>query len=218
MHKAKDITGEKYGKLTVLGRDYTKGTKMAYWVCECDCGEIISARGTRLKDGTTNSCGCDKNRYTNYNVSKRTSNLYTRTQLSETRLYKIWQGMKERCYNPKDDKYKYYGAKGIKVCDEWQNAYSFIAWAIENGYIKGFTIDRIDPNKDYSPSNCRWANNFTQSNNRTSNKLLTIDGNTLTIAQWCRVYDIPESTVRNRLNKGMNAKLALTLPSQRPRN
>lgn len=164
----KDRTGERFGNLTVISRaeDYIlrNGKHRVMWNCVCDCGNITSVDVVSLVGGHTQSCGC-----------KRAAKL----QLGNLkhggcydRLYKVYHNMKNRCYNTNSDDYKYYGARGIKMCDTWLSSYSaFKDWAYLNGYDdsapKGeCTIDRIDVNRGYEPDNCRWVNMTVQSQNR----------------------------------------------------
>ena len=106
-------------------------------------------------------------------------------------LFLVWQAMRNRCYNPKDDSYIHYGKRGIKVCDEWNNSSTeFISWAVKNGYEKGLQIDRINNNEDYYPENCRFVTAKTNSRNRTNTKYLTLNGETKCVAEWCEIYNI----------------------------
>ena len=124
--------------------------------------------------------------------------------------------MKNRCHNPDADNYKDYGGRGITVCDEWRHSYSaFSTWAKQNGYANNLSIDRIDNNKGYSPENCRWVNDFVQGNNKRSNAVFTIDGETKTVTQWARRYGIKPITVFSRLYKGMGIVEALTKSTKR---
>jgi hypothetical protein len=111
--------------------------------------------------------------------------------------------MKSRCYTEGNIEYKRYGGRGIKVCDEWKNSFiTFYEWAMKNGYSDNLSIDRIDYNGNYEPDNCRWATPIQQSNNRRNNILITREGRTQTLAQWCREYDLPYSRVLARRNRG----------------
>ena len=111
--------------------------------------------------------------------------------LHGTRIYSIWKSMKERCYTKTSTKYPIYGARGIRVCPEWEHdAKAFYEWAINNGYKDGLTIDRIDVNGDYSPDNCRWADLVTQANNKRNNVLVFYGGKSYTIAEFCREYGL----------------------------
>lgn len=126
------------------------------------------------------------------------------------RINRIWNGMKERCYQEKSISYKNYGAKGISICDEWLDFEKFLKWSLENGYAEGLSIDRLDGSKDYSPDNCRWATQYEQSNNRCNNHLLTYNGQTLTMRQWSDITGIEWYTINNRIKRGWTVERTLT--------
>lgn len=152
------LEGERYGKLVVMEEAepiYSKTGKMIRrWKCKCDCGNITIVRHGDLRNGSTVSCGC-------YNYEKESA---AKTHgYSRTKLGNVFEGMKQRCNNPKNKNYEKYGGRGIKICAEWLNdPKKFFDWAIKNGYKEGLSIDRIDVNGNYEPDNCRWADNETQ--------------------------------------------------------
>ena len=129
-----------------------------------------------------------------------------------TRVYKIWSGMKDRCTNPNCPEYHAYGGRGISVCEEWNDAATFILWAIGNGYRDHLSIDRIDNDKGYSPENCRWATRGVQANNKSNNRLITIDGVTRTAAQWEDLMGLRRNIVHNRLHRGWSPECAVLVP------
>lgn len=131
---------------------------------------------------------------------------------SNTRLYKLWCSMRHRCNTKSDSNYHKYGAKGIKVCDEWnKNFMSFYNWSISNGYQDNLSIDRIDNNKGYSPDNCRWLTMLQQMNNTTRTKMITYKGKTQSIPNWCRELNLNYKTVRTRINQyGWDVERAFT--------
>lgn len=173
-----NLLGRQFGYLTVVERlqNYRKDGRV-YWLCNCKCGKTNIVPTYRLTDGTTKSCGCRK--FESHNATHG---------MKHTRIYDIWCGIVQRCYNPNNKSYSRYGARGITMCDIWRNSFeSFNTWAIENGYTENLTIDRIDNNGNYSPDNCRWTDFETQMNNRRSNIRIQNDGKDLTLAQWCRL-------------------------------
>ena len=130
--------------------------------------------------------------------------------MSNSRLYSIYRGMKDRCYNQNIPEYHNYGGRGITICDEWLNDPSaFFKWSLENGYSDDLTIDRKDNDKGYSPDNCQWSTFVEQQNNKSNNTLLTKDEETHTIAEWSRILNISASTISTRLSKGYSDEEAL---------
>ena len=122
--------------------------------------------------------------------------------LSDSVLYNRWEHMKDRCYNPNDKRYKDYGGRGITICDEWLNNFeSFYEWSINNGFEEHLSIDRIDVNSNYEPSNCRWADIETQCNNRRSNVYIEYNGETKTLKQWCNFLQLNYKKTHDRLYK-----------------
>lgn len=144
--------------------------------------------------GLSKSCGCINTEIT---IERSTTHGETKT-----RLYSIWRGIKRRCYEPQNISYKYYGGKGIRMCDEWRNSYEmFRDWAILNGYDDSLTIDRIDNSKGYYPENCRWATYLQQENNRASNHKVVYNEVTLNVSEWCRITGIPKTTLLRYISK-----------------
>lgn len=124
-------------------------------------------------------------------------------QKDNQKIYKVWSGIKQRCFNPNSNRYKNYGGRGISICDEWKNSFeTFCKWALENGYKEGLSIDRIDHEKNYEPSNCRWTDEITQQNNRTNNTLYEYEGETHTLTEWSRIKGIKPKTFCTRWRRG----------------
>lgn len=127
-----------------------------------------------------------------------------------TRLYNIWLNMKQRCSNPKESHYEYYGGKGVSVCEEWKKSFStFRDWALSNGYEDGLTIDRIESDKDYCPENCRWVTHLKQMSNTTRNVMLTYQGETHSLSEWSRIVGVPYGTLKSRLRYGWSVERML---------
>ncbi len=197
-----NMIGKKFNRLTVLEEMPIRKDRKKVYKCRCDCGNITYAVGTRLRHGNIKSCGCLVSE-----VSKRVN---TKHGKRNTRLYNIWYEMKRKCYKPNRRDYKYYGARNIKVCDEWLNNFmNFYNWSIENGYQDNLTIDRIDVDGNYEPSNCRFVDMKMQSNNRRSNVLLTYNGKTQTMAQWAEELHLSYATIKHRHARGWSDKECL---------
>ena len=193
-----NLIGKKFGKLTVIAeapsRRRNNGGLRTTWMCKCECGNTVIVDKDNLGRSTL-SCGCFKNEL----LKTKQETL----RLSKTRIYRIYCGMKSRCYNKNNKKaYKYYGARDIKICSEWlKNFKSFYNWSISNGYKDDLTIDRIDVNGDYEPSNCRWVTILKQSNNKRNNNYLIFNGERHTVKEWSIILNIPYGTIQNRLHK-----------------
>lgn len=167
MGKPLELTGQRFGRLTVLSEAERNGRGIRKWLCRCDCGNEKSVRGCDLTTGHTQSCGCLQKEVVT-DVLKQRFELHGK---SRTRVYKIWAGMKQRCTNPNADAFENYGGRGIKVCNEWLNDFqSFYEWAMSNGYSDKLTIDRKNNDGDYCPENCRWATYTEQNKNRRKQK------------------------------------------------
>ena len=168
-----DLVGRRFGRLTVIedsGRRTAK--KQVIWHCVCDCGNHKYVPTTYLTTGDTSSCGCLFMETCRLPNTTRHGNASPNGE--HTRIYESWHQMKKRCNNPKDHNYKNYGGRGITVCDEWNRYETFRDWALAHDYADDLTLDRIDVNGNYEPSNCRWADAITQGNNRRTNRLMRV--------------------------------------------
>lgn len=195
MARFEDLTGYRFGRLLVLER--APNTKVVKWNCQCNCGNKITVTTCNLKSGSTKSCGCLRRDVARQNAKEHTTHGFTRT-----RLYYIWEDMKRRCYAKERKGYKNYGGRGIRVCDEWKNDFTiFKDWAFENGYNDELTIDRIDVNGNYEPSNCRWATWKEQANNKRNKTAIEFEGETHTLKEWSEITGIGASTIQKRLFK-----------------
>jgi len=208
---AKDLTGVRFGRLVVLDRVGTKNGK-PLWRCECDCGNIHDVSSTHLLRGSTKSCGCYR--------PDHAKELHTKHNGKGTRLYRIYTGVRTRCFNKNDHAYARYGASGISICKEWDGADGFERfrdWAMNNGYSDNLTLDRIDNAKGYQPDNCRWVSMKAQERNRTNNRYLTANGETHIIAEWSDITGIKQSMISQRLYHGWTPEEALGLAERRKR-
>lgn len=199
MSKFINLTGHKFGKLTVMEVDGLATNKTYMWKCLCECGKEIITRGTILRNGTSKSCGCGNNE-----------------GLHHTRIFKIWQGIKQRCTNSNYDKYDNYGGRGISICNEWLDFMVFYRWSNENGYTNKLTIDRKNVNGNYEPSNCRWITNKEQQHNKRNNHIITFNNKTQTVTQWAEELGMVANTLITRILKyGWSTERALTTPVEK---
>jgi hypothetical protein len=200
-----DLSGEKFGRLTVIEKQM-RG-KRTYYLCKCNCENKTEKyiRADALTGGKTRSCGCY-----NLEVAKVTLLKSNTTHgLSRTKLYGIWGGMIARCENTKEETYKNYGGRGIKICKEWREDFlSFHKWSLENGFEedKGLSIERVNVNGDYCPENCKWANQLEQANNKTTTIFVEINGETKPASVWDREKELPTGTVAQRLRNGKRGR------------
>ncbi|MBO5663596.1 MAG: hypothetical protein J6V82_04430 [Clostridia bacterium] len=206
-----DLTGQRYGRLVAIKR-ITRPSQMknrsAWWLFKCDCGAEFKTNANNVRSGRIKSCGCWQR-----------ERLLTHGKTG-TKLFGIWCGMRQRCSDVNNRDFQRYGGRGITVCDEWQTDFRpFYNWAIASGYADSLTIDRIDVNGNYEPSNCRWATRKEQANNRRTNIYLTYEGDTFTLAQWAERTGIAGDTLSKRLYRhGWSIEKALTTPVRKQRN
>jgi len=204
-----DLSGMRFGNLKVikLGDYYLdeSGHKRRKWICKCDCGNTKMALSHELISGRIKSCGCLKHK-----------SYHTTHGLSKTRLYRIWSNIKSRCNNPRVDCYENYGGRGISICEEWANDFNkFYQWAMNNGYSDNLTLERINNDGNYMPSNCKWTTSKEQSRNKRVNVFITYNGRTMTQKDWsCELGGSP-SLVSNRLRRGWSKEKAVSTPIQK---
>lgn len=205
MPKLKDLTGQRFGRLTVLKRVENIGRQTA-WLCQCECGSTKIVTGSNLHGGKARSCGCLWNEI----VPNRNREANLRHGESGSKLHKTWTNMRYRCNNPNCKSYKDYGGRGISVCEEWNSYEAFRDWSLQNGFAEGLSIDRIDVNGNYEPSNCRWVSDKVQHNNTRKNNYLTMNGETHTIQEWSEITGIKWTTLKARIEMGWTVEKALT--------
>lgn len=194
------LPGTEFGRLTVLEKAAKRGKHyIAYYRCRCICGAETVTRGTSLTTGKTRSCGClHREAAASQREILRRAN--TSHGLSRTRAYAAWTAMWKRCTDPSVASYRWYGRRGISVCEHWRDVRNFVA---DMGQPPpGFTLDRKDSSRNYEPGNCQWATKKEQSNNRTSNRLILYRGERKTVAQWAALTGIGEQLIARRLRDG----------------
>lgn len=193
--KAKNYVGSRFGRLSVVERFPSyMGKKKTYYRCVCDCGNEVFVSSCNLGKHC-NSCGC---------LSKEiVSERFSTHGKSNTKLFVIWTDMRNRCLKERDREYKNYGGRGVTICVEWLDFQNFHDWAIANGYDENAprgqcTLDRIDVNGNYEPSNCRWVDMKVQSRNRRNNVRFSLNDESRTIAEWAEISGLPYSTIYYR--------------------
>lgn len=204
MAVVKRLEGQRFGRLVAVEEVGRTNNGNAKWLCKCDCGGQKVVASYALRTGRTQSCGCIKAEQNHAQGTHHETN---------SPIYRLWTGIKTRCYNQKEFHYPNYGGRGITVCDEWKGNYEvFRDWCLENGYRKGLTIDRIDVNGDYCPENCRFATQKVQQNNRTNNRLISYNGETHTMAEWADILGMRYGQLEHRINRGWDVHSAFTVP------
>ncbi len=197
MCKILDLSGKVYGRLTVISFSHSDG-RNSYWTCICQCGNDTIKRGAHLTAGGSTSCGCyRRERCIIHNESK-------------TKEYKTWHRMIRRCYNPTDISFNAYASLGITVCERWLNSFDNFLSDMGRAPSPIYSIDRINNNGNYEPSNCRWATQIEQANNTRKNIMISHDGKTLSMSQWCRLLNISISVAHRRLKKNLPFELVFT--------
>jgi hypothetical protein len=183
----------------------------SYWTCRCDCGNMTTVERSSLVAGATKSCGCllretVKNRMTTHGHA---------SDYRVTPEYKCWRGIKQRCLNKNDRKFALYGGRGISICDRWKNSFEHFLEDVGFRPTPGHSIDRINTNGNYEPTNCRWATISEQNNNMNSNRFVEFRGQSKTITQWSRIVGIRAGLINYRIRAGWSPDEALT---EKPKN
>lgn len=204
MGKPASLEGQKFNRWTVIEKvGMTKHNKVL-WRCRCDCGNESTVWTQALTSGHSKSCGCLK------------IELLTKHGKLNTKIWQVWKGMKRRCKDKSFSSYKNYGGRGVTYCKEWENFIPFYEWSIENGYKEGLSLDRIDNNGNYEPSNCRWATRAVQNRNKRSNIYITYNGETKILRDWEKYFGMNKGTLRARINQyGWSIEKAFNTPVNR---
>lgn len=215
LNNSPEYIGQRFGRLTVIGFQHKEKPATGWnWVCKCDCEEMKVINPGDIKSGRVRSCGCllrdtTRNRMTRYRHKKK----------DYPRLYGIFHGIKKRCYNKNEPRYKDYGGRGIKMCDEWLKSADgfdrFVDWALANGYTDEMSIDRVDVDGDYSPDNCRWFTLQQQSLNKRQTRWVDYKGEHIQLMTLCKRLGVSYDTVHNRIyDRGWPVEKAIETPSQ----
>lgn len=204
MRQILDLTGHKYGRLRVLSFAGRDGSNKLRWLCRCDCGNETSVRGNSLRTGNTQSCGC-------YELEQIKKANFKHGHSQRSKTYNSWVSMKDRCYRETHKDYLLYGGRGITVCKRWRN--SFLNFLEDMGIRPdGMTLDRIDSNGNYEPSNCRWSPPEIQNRNTSKNVNITHNRKTQCLKDWADELGLNYCTVVNRIHsRGKTPKQALGL-------
>lgn len=209
-----DMAGQRYGRVLVLEFSHRdKKLRQTKWKCLCDCGKVVILNGKTLRSGKSKSCGCyrsDLKRELAYKLGKRNIT-HGCTKTSE---YLVWINMHNRCYKEKDCSYKYYGAKGVIVCDRWKEFTNFLE-DMGNKPDSNYTLDRINPYGNYTPDNCRWVTKKDQQRNRREHKLLTHNGKTQCISIWAEEVGLTTNCLWRRIDNGWSVEKALSKPTRK---
>ena len=205
-----EMIDKKYGNLTVISVEKQNGK--TFLKCKCDCNNYILRETYMIATGIVKSCGCSKKlAFKNRKTLVGEENGNYKDGRSKHPLYGTWVQMISRCKNPKNRNYDRYGGRGIIVCDEWQDFWSFVKWSDSiGGRPNNCTLDRIDNNGNYEPENCRWADWRTQTTNKSSNVYIEYNGVSKTITEWCEELNIHTRTLNNRINRGWSIERALS--------
>lgn len=199
------MIGRNFGRLKVIKEAGKTKDNHIKWLCLCACGGNTVVDGRDLRKGSTTSCGC----YSIEKATERVVKFNTKHGECYTRLYRIWNGIHDRCNRKNSKNYRHYGGRGIKVCEEWNDYLAFKTWALTNGYEEHLTIDRINVDGNYEPTNCRWITKQEQQNNKRTNRYIMYNGLTLTVTQWNKKMGYKRGTIENRLLMNWDVERAI---------
>lgn len=205
-----DLTGQRFGRLTVRAC-VGKQNRRALWQCKCDCGTVCYINTDRLRSGNTQSCGCLKRE----SIAKGRNRTHGQ---SKTKLYHIWYSIMQRCYDEKFRFYHHYGGRGIKVCEEWHDRDAFTAWAMENGFQDGLSIERKDVNGEYCPENCCWITKGEQQHNKRNTIYVDYHGEQKPLWWLAEQAGINRRTLLSRIEHGWDIDDAMTRPVEKKKS
>lgn len=214
MGKLIDLTGQQFGRLTVIRIHDGRNTyNQILWFCECDCGNTINVLSYSLQNHRTKSCGCYRREVSSKNKGRSPTHGHKRRG-QRTLTYSVWTNMKARCYNPSNISYRNYGGRGIAVCERWRKSFENFLNDMGEKPTVYYQIDRIDNEGNYEPDNCRWVTRIQNGRNTRHNRLLTYNGKTQCISAWSEEIGIHTTTLRGRLKRGWSIERAITEPRQ----
>jgi hypothetical protein len=213
----KDITGQRFGKIVVLSIEKKDPRQGVFWLCACDCGQKTVAKGTAIRYGSVKSCGCGSREAAIRNF-KDLIEKHRVPYPHSRKLKDLRTNMLARCYDPSNNRWKNYGGRGIKVCEEWlNNSRRFYDWVMANGYEPGLTLDRIDVDGNYEPSNCRFVGMIVQMNNTTRNRWLEWNGKSQTVSNWARELGVTRCAIQHRVDRRWSIEQIFTRPYRKSR-
>jgi hypothetical protein len=202
-NRFKDLTNMRFGKLLALEPIKKSYDTKYYWRCICDCGKEKIIMSSNLARGISTTCGCGK---------IKLGEVTTKHGMTKTRIFKIWTGIRKRCNNPKCKSYKWYGGRGVKISDKWDNFIDFYN-DMKEGYADDLSLDRINPNGNYEPGNCRWATSKIQNRNRRNNNVITYNNKSKTLAEWAELSGNNYTVINYRIKNGWDIEKAIFSPT-----
>lgn len=202
-NRFKDLTNIRFGKLVAIKPIKKPCDRKMYWECICDCGKNVIVLSSNLTRNNSKSCGCSREC-----IGERT----TKHGMTETRMFKIWTGVRKRCTNPKCKSYHNYGGRGITISPKWDNFINFYN-DMKEGYADDLSLDRIDHNGNYEPGNCRWATQKTQNRNRRNNHIVNCENESKTLAEWSEISGVNYTVIAYRIKNGWDTKKAIYTPT-----
>ena len=197
-----NLHGKKFGQLLCVGEAPIRECGVIFWLCTCSCGKEKMIRQHDLRSGKVKSCGCGKGKWLHG---------LSRSDGRKNSLYAIWISMKQRCLNQRSQSFHHYGGRGIGICGEWLEYEEFHRWAIPSGYSEGLSIERIDNDGEYSPTNCKWITRGQQAYNKRNSSSLTHNEDTKTFGEWQNITGINRRTIQSRIENGWPVEKALAV-------